>query len=200
MSDKHNETVLQECYNKRKQQNPAPSELHEQIMARAKTEQRSPWRWLSWQYAAAMFVVVIAYGMSKQPNLEANADSYSISASINDRNQVTYYHDVQLQVAQHPKQPSTSSQATHYQQYIASLAKLDDQRKLAGVIKNIDKKLVVKVCNVGVFEISKAMANALLKNAPDNTFYVGNSVFLNTDKNGFIQSIENNHSGAQCPS
>lgn len=196
MKEKHSEAQLQDCYEQQKSQISPPPALTEAVLNHANNTQKTPWRWLNWQYAAAMFIAVIVFGFNKNSATMPTGDTYVISATMDDHKQVTYYHDVQLQI-----QPdSRKSQPQHYQQYVASLAKLADNRRLSGVVQSIDDELVVQVCQVGVFQLSPEMVRNLLKTDSAPVMYVGTSIFLNTDSNGFIQSIESQSSPYQCPS
>lgn len=199
MSNKHIETRLQECYENRKKSIIPPPNLQEAILEKAKQTKPSIWKWVSWQYAMGLFVAVVLFGWNKNADLPKNSEQYSVVATFNTDHTATYYHDVTFLSAGQNDEQNLKDDA-HYQHYMAAIESLKDKRKLPGIVKSIDNEIVIQVCDVGVFQLSREMVDHLLTSPGKNQMVAGKAVFLMADKNGFITGIENRNSIQQCPS
>lgn len=199
MSNKHTETRLQECYENRKKNVVPPPNLQEAILANAKQTKPSIWKWVSWQYAMGIFVAVIIFGWNRNDAPLQTNEQYSVVATYNTDHTTTYYHDVTFLSADQNDVKNIKENA-HYQQYLAAIESLKDKRKLPGIVKSIDNEIVIQVCDVGVFQLSREMVNHLLHAPSHSQMVAGKAVYLMADENGFITAIENRDSLQQCPS
>lgn len=193
---KHTESQLQESYQNHKDKIKPPSSLYDNIIHTAAQQRPSPWRWFRWQYAMAIFFIVIAVGWNKSPVAPYDDGHYTISSGYDKTQQVVYYHDIALEYT------ASSADKNHQaeQQYLSAIAGLKNTRKLVGVVQSIDDDMVIRVCDIGVVQLSKRVMGQLRLQESKQILVAGNSVFLFTDKNGYITAIKPDHSAQQCPS
>jgi len=190
MSEKHSEQVLQELYLKRKAHTKAPKQLNDQVLNYARQTKSPIWRWLNGPAISAVFLLVIIFGIQHNTDVTAQAPIYTVSQGISSESEVVYYHDVHLKTndVNHNKKSENDAQ---YNQYLTALSELKDRKSLHGFITVNDDVMVIKVCDLGLVQLSQDVMKQLDKSETINTFEIGAPVTLLADNSGRLHQIIN---------
>jgi hypothetical protein len=201
MNESQKELTLQELYNKNKQNHRAPETIAQSALAYAKRENRSPWRFLNWQTSFAIICVFVLVG-HWQNVARTQKGLYTVSEPSLGRELPLYYHNIEFKSL--PSEPMEDVKLEvkpdqHYENYMASLAKLKDNRRLSGIITRYDDELVVRVCDLGFVKLSEHMVT-LLNNKRALNWQAGQAITLLADSSGKLIGIESSPTKNQCPS
>jgi hypothetical protein len=190
MSEKHSEQVLQELYLKRKAHTKAPKQLNDQVLNYARQTKSPIWRWLNGPAISAVFLLVIIFGIQRNTDVTSQAPIYTVSQGISSESEVVYYHDVHLKTndVNHNKKSESDAQ---YNQYLTALSELKDRKSLHGFITVNDDVMVIKVCDLGLVQLSQDVMKLLDKSETINTFEIGAPVTLLADNSGRLHQIIN---------
>lgn len=188
MSEKHSEQVLQELYLKRKADKKAPAQLNEQVLTYARQTKPSIWRWLNAPAISAAFLLVIVFGVQRNTSVTEQTPIYTVHQGISNESEVIYYHDVHLQSNKVNGNKKLDNNA-QYNQYLTALSGLEDNKTLQGFITVNDDVMVIKVCDLGLVQLSQDVMQQLDQNQTINTLKVGTPVMLLADNSGHFQQI-----------
>jgi hypothetical protein len=190
MSEKHSEQVLQELYLKRKAHTKAPKQLNDQVLAYARQTKSPIWRWLNGPAISAAFLLAIVFGIQQSSDITDPVSTYTVSQGLSSDLEVVYYHDVHIQTndVNHNKKSANDAQ---YNQYLTALSELKDRKSLHGFITVNDDVMVIKVCDLGLVQLSQDVMKQLDKSETINTFEIGSPVTLLADNSGRLHQIIN---------
>ncbi len=187
MSDKHTEQVLQELYLKRKTQTEVPSQLNDKVLTYARQTKFPVWRWLNGPAISACVILLIVFGIQHNNQTDNSSSVYTVSQGVNGGSQVIYYHDVHLKSSKVTKSQKSANEV-QYQQYLTALSRLDDRKSLQGIITVNEDVVVVKVCDLGLVQLSRDVIKQL---DTIQTLEIGAPVTLLADNQGRLQKIIN---------
>ena len=198
MTDKHSEQILQDLYNQRKNQNTMPSQVKDKVMQHARSQRSSPWRWFNWQSGFAIIAIVTMFGFVNNHPDYVDRPSYSVNQSVNEYNQIVFRLDVEAIDEEKRNKGPKIKQDAHYDAFIASLQQLENQRNLKGTVVQVDDKLAVEVCDVGLIEVSNQIMRQLGLRQPVSSFDQGQPIMLVVDSRGVITNIVRGGSVNAC--
>ena len=199
-SHKHSEQKLQELYQTRKRANKAPNELKSNIMAVAKRQKASLWRWLNWQSGLAFCCLIVIVGhLSKSPDV-LNGPKYSVKHSVNLHNENVYYIDVD-----YGHQPTDKDQPglrrlldAQNRNLSHALALLQQSQQLRGKVRQLDEGLSLEICSLGVIQLSEQIVLQLRQQGLMKQVQLGEDILLLANQQGKIIGIEQTDSGPAC--
>ncbi|GHB71073.1 hypothetical protein GCM10008107_20730 [Psychrosphaera saromensis] len=192
MSEKHSEQVLQELYLKRKAHKKAPKQLNDQVLSYARQTKSPIWRWLNGPAISAAFLLVIVFGIQQNSDISDPVSTYTVSQGFSSDLEVVYYHDVHLQNndVNHNEKSAGDAQ---YRQYLTALSELNDRKSLHGFITVNDDVMVIKVCDLGLVQLSQDVIKQLDQNEKISTLEIGSPVTLLADNSGRLHQIINSN-------
>jgi hypothetical protein len=192
MSEKHSEQVLQELYLKRKAHTKAPKQLNDQVLTYARQTKSPIWRWLSGPAISAAFLLAIVFGIQQNSDITDPVSTYTVSQGLSSDLEVVYYHDVHLKTndVNHNKKSANDAQ---YNQYLTALSELKDRKSLHGFITVNDDVMVIKVCDLGLVQLSQDVIKQLDQNEKISTLEIGSPVTLLADNSGRLHQIINSN-------
>lgn len=190
MSEKHTEQVLQELYVKRKAQVNVPKQLNDKVLTYARQTKSPIWRWLNGPAIVSAFILVIVFGIQRNTDMTDQTSIYTVSQGINSDSEVIYYHDVHIQTNEASNNKTLADDA-QYEQYLAALSGLSDRKSLQGIITVNDDVVVIKVCDLGLVQLSHDILKQLGTKETINAFEIGAPVTLLADNRGRFQQILN---------
>lgn len=200
MSEKHTEQVLQELYLKRKAQVTVPKQLNDKVLTYARQTKSPIWRWLNGPAIVTAFILVIVFGIQRNTDMTDQSSIYTVSQGMSSESEVIYYHDVHIQTNQASNNKKLADDA-EYEQYLAALSGLSDRKSLQGIITVNDDVVVIKVCDLGLVQLSHDILKKLGTKEAINALEIGSPVTLLADNRGRFQQILNsdmaNHSNSE---
>jgi len=188
MSEKHSEQVLQELYVKRKAHTKAPKQLNDQVLTYARQTKSPIWRWLNGPAISAAFLLVIIFGIQQNSDITDPVYTYTVSQGLSSESEIIYYHDVHLQ-NNNVNRTQKLEKDGQYSQYLTALSELNDRKSLHGFITVNDDVMVIKVCDLGLVQLSQDVMKQLDQNEAINKFEIGSPVTLLADNSGHFHKI-----------